>query len=42
MYKAWNYNGIIYYMADLVIITEGGCEVLNKYTKDLIIVHEYK
>lgn len=23
---------------DLVLVTEDGCEVLNKYTKDLIVV----
>ncbi|MCR1934115.1 M24 family metallopeptidase [Clostridium tepidum] len=27
---------------DLVIITEDGCEVLNKYTKDIIVVPESK
>lgn len=27
---------------DLVITTEDGCEVLNKYTKDIIIVPENK
>jgi Xaa-Pro aminopeptidase len=23
---------------DLVLVTEGGCEVLNKYSKDIIVV----
>lgn len=35
-------EGIGVRIEDLVITTEDGCEVLNKYTKDLIVVPESK
>ncbi len=33
-------EGIGVRIEDLVLITEDGCEVLNKYTKDIIVVPE--
>lgn len=35
-------EGIGVRIEDLVITTENGCEVLNNYTKDIIVVPEYK